>query len=149
MTKTILTSRPVALITGAALFSAAGLIGCAYQEPGRPVGYSPAPVQTTVVVQDDYVYYPQYEVYYSNSRHQYGYRDGNAWAWRPAPPNVSLNVMLSSPSVHMDFHDSPERHHAAVVKSYPKNWHAPAAKQGKDDHQKDNKDDGKDSNRGH
>ena len=149
MTKTILTSRSVALITGGALLSAVGLAGCAYQESGRPVGYRPAPVQTTVMVQDDYVYYPQYEVYYSSSRHQYGYRDGNAWAWRPAPANVSLNVMLSSPSVHMDFHDSPERHHAAVVKSYPKNWHAPAAKQGKDDRQKDNKDDNKDSNRGH
>ena len=149
MTKTILSSRPVALFTGIAVFSAAGLAACAYQEPGRPVGYSPVPVQTTVVLQDDYVYYPQYEVYYSSSRHQYGYRDGNAWAWRPAPANVSLNVMLSSPSVHMDFHDSPERHHATVVKSYPKNWHAPAAKQGKDDHQNDKKDDGKDSNRGH
>jgi hypothetical protein len=149
MTKTILSSRPVALLAGTALFSAAGLAACAYQEPARPVGYRPVPVQTTVVVQDDYVYYPQYEVYYSSSRHQYGYRDGNAWAWRPAPANVSLNVMLSSPSVHMDFHDSPERHHAAVVKSYPKNWHAPAAKQSKDDHQKDKKDDGKDSNRDH
>ena len=30
------------------------------------------------VVQDDYVYYPQYECYYSVSRHQYAYREGNA-----------------------------------------------------------------------
>ena len=36
-----------------------------------------------------------------------------------------------SPSVKMDFHDSPANHHAAVVKQYPKNWRRPAAKQGR------------------
>src|SRR5476651_716775 len=56
-------------------------------------------VQIGAAVQDDYVYYPQYEVYYSNSRHQYGYRDGNAWVWRPAPPHVEVNALLGSPSV--------------------------------------------------
>lgn len=148
------------LISGAALMTAFGLTACGQQGMSQPGAYQPpGPVQAqaVVVLQDDYVYYPQYEVYYSSSRHQYGYRDGNAWAWRPAPPNISLNVMLASPSVHMDFHDSPERHHATVVRSYPKNWHPQAANHGKDDHQKDKKDDhqqdkkddGKDSNRGH
>ena len=96
-----------------------------------------------VMVQDDYVYYPQYEVYYSSSRHQYGYRDGNAWAWHPAPPQVSLNVLVASPSVRMDFHDTPDRHHGAVLQQYPKNWKPASDKQGgtankeksqKDDH---------------
>lgn len=96
-------------------------------------------VQTGVVVQDDYVYYPQYEVYYSSSRHQYGYQEGNAWVWRPAPPNVGINVLLGSPSVQMDFHDSPERHHEAIAHSYPRNW-APPAKD-RDDHRDDRKDD--------
>ena len=140
------------LISGAALLTVFGLTGCGRQGMSRPGAYqSPNVVlaQPVVVLQDDYVYYPQYEVYYSSSRHQYGYRDGNAWAWRPAPPHVSLNVMLASPSVHMDFHDSPERHHDAIIRSYPKNWQPPAANHGKDDHQKDKKDDGKDSNRGH
>jgi hypothetical protein len=103
-----------------------------------------------VVIQDDYVYYPWFEVYYSNSRHQYGYRDGNSWAWRPAPPHVEINVLLGSPSVRMDFHDSPAVHHEAVVRSYPKNWKQPAANHGgKDDHRDDKKDDRKDSNRKH
>lgn len=103
----------------------------------------PAPpvveVQTGVVVQDDYVYYPQYEVYYSSSRHQYGYQEGNAWVWRPEPPHVGINVLLGSPSVHMDFHDSPEHHHAAIVRSYPRNWSPPA--KDRDDHRDDRKDD--------
>jgi hypothetical protein len=89
------------------------------------VGYLDGPragIETTFVVQDDYVYYPSYECYYSVSRHQYAYREGNAWVMRPAPRGVPLNVLQASPSVRMDFHDSPAHHHATVVKQYPKNW---------------------------
>ncbi len=119
----------------AALF----VTGCVYDNPNRSVVYrEPAPV--VVVAQDDYVYYPQYEVYYSNSRHQYGYRDGNAWAWRPAPPGISLNVLIASPSVRMNFHDSPERHHVDVVKTYPRNWKQPDQGHGnKDEHHDDDR----------
>jgi hypothetical protein len=125
------------LLSGTALLTA----GCVYARPNdRVVHREPAPVM--VVAQDDYVYYPHYEVYYSNSRRQYGYRNGNSWAWRPAPPGISLNVLVASPSVRMDFHDSPERHHGEVVRSYPRNW-KPADKGhgGKDDHQPDRHDD--------
>ena len=74
----------------------------AYGEEASVVVHLTAPVAPVVelqagVVQDDYVYYPQYEVYYSSSRHQYGYRDGNAWVWRPEPPHVGINVLLGSP----------------------------------------------------
>ena len=92
--------------------------------------------------EDDYQYYPQYEVYYSNTRHQYAYRDGSAWVWRPAPPHVAVNILLASPSVHMDFHDAPSRHHEAIVRAYPRNW-APPGK-GRDDHKDDKPDDRKD-----
>jgi hypothetical protein len=82
-------------------------------------------VEQAVVVQDDYVYYPGYEVYYSNSRRQYTYRDGRSWVWRPAPPRVSAEVLLASPSVRLDFHDAPSVHHAKVVRQYPKHWAPP------------------------
>jgi hypothetical protein len=122
------------LLPGALVSSVLLNAACVYADPNRPVVYrDPAPA--VVVAQDDYVYYPQYEVYYSASRHQYGYRDGNSWAWRPAPPHVSLNVLVASPSVHMDFHDSPEKHHSDVVRSYPKNWKPPAPR--RDDHHDD------------
>jgi hypothetical protein len=98
----------------------------------------------TVVADDDYVYYPQYEMYYSNRRHEYGYRDGNAWTWRATPPRVGVNVIASSPSVHMDFHDSPESHHAQVVKTYPRNWKPADKKRDQND-----KNDHKDNDRQH
>ncbi len=98
------------------------LTGCvAYVDRPVPDTVYVAPVPVFEVV-DDYVYYPDYECYYSVSRHQYAYREGSAWIARPAPPNVTVNVLMASPSVRMNFHDSPANHHAVVVKQYPRNW---------------------------
>ena len=98
-------------------------------------------VEPAFVVQDDYVYYPDYECYYSVSRHQYAYRDGRNWVSRPAPRGVSVNVLMASPSVRMDFHDSPAQHHATVAKQYPKNWKPSDGNQGqkRKDDQRDDK----------
>jgi hypothetical protein len=104
------------------------LTGCVGYVDGPSAGVYVEPY--AFAVQDDYVYYPDYECYYSVSRHQYAYRDGNAWVARPAPPGVLVNVVLASPSVKMNFHDSPANHHAAVVKQYPKNWKPPASNRG-------------------
>ena len=82
--------------------------------------------RSAFAVQDDYVYYPNYECYYSVSRHQYAYREGNAWVARPAPRGVSVNVLLASPSVKMDFHDSPAQHHAPWSSSIRKIGSRPA-----------------------
>ena len=119
------------------------LTGCVGYVDGPRAGVeveSPA-----FAVQDDYVYYPQYECYYSVSRHQYAYREGNAWVARPAPRGVSVNVLMRSPSVKMDFHDSPANHHATVVKQYPKNWKPSGAKQSQN--RKDDKQDGENNGR--
>src|SRR5438046_6888342 len=48
----------------------------------------PVYVESRVAVQDDYVYYPGYQVYYSGNTRQYVYLEGSAWASRPAPPRV-------------------------------------------------------------
>jgi hypothetical protein len=82
----------------------------------------PVVVAPVVVVQDDYVYYPNYAIYYNSSRHQYAYLEGDAWVLAPAPQGVSVEVLLASPSVHMDFHDAPENHHKEMIQKYPRNW---------------------------
>ena len=99
-------------------------------------------------VEDDYVYYPDYEIYYSSSRHQYAYLEGGAWVSRPAPRGVSVNVLMASRSVKMDFHDSPANHHAEVVKQYPKNRAQPGSNQGQKDNRKDDQRDQQGDNRG-
>jgi hypothetical protein len=102
---------------------------------GAYIDSPPAYVQSEVVVQPEYVYYPAYEVYYSSNTRQYVYRQGSSWVSRPEPPRASANVLLTSPSVRLDFHDSPASHHAAVVRQYPKQWAPPAQRQGnKEDH---------------
>jgi hypothetical protein len=104
-------------------------------------GHAGVEVQTAVVFQDDYDYYPGYEVYYSRNRHEYVYRDGNAWVRRPQPPGISVDLLLATPSVRLDFHDSPEQHHSNVVRSYPKTWKQPAKNHDKKDDRRDDKND--------
>ena len=115
-------------VLGAVLLTT--LTGCIGYVDGPRAGVQVEPY--AFAVQDDYVYYPDYEVYYSSSRRQYAYREGNAWVGRPAPRGVSVNVLQASPSVRMDFHDSPANHHAAVVQKYPKNRAPAAANPGQD-----------------
>jgi len=126
-------------VLGAVLL--ATLTGCVGYVDGPRAGVQAEPY--AVVAVDDYVYYPGYEVYYSSSRRQYAYREGNAWVARPAPRGVSVDVLHASPSVKMDFHDSPAQHHAAVVKQYPKNWAPPGPNKNQQEDRKDDQHGGK------
>jgi hypothetical protein len=133
------------LICAALLSTLAGCVG--YVQEPRPARVYVAPA---VVAEDDFIYYPNYEVYYSNSRRQYYYMDGRSWVWRPAPPRVSVNVLFASPSVRMDFHDSPAMHHNTIVHEYPRNWSpGPGNGRGPDRGRPDNRrDDGRDDRGG-
>jgi hypothetical protein len=142
--KYFLKTNQIGLALGAALLTT--LTGCVgYVDGPRAEVYSPSPV---VVVQDDYVYYPDYEVYYSSSRHEYAYRDGDNWVSRPAPRGVTVDVLMRSPSVRMNFHDSPANHHAEIAKQYPKNWKPSGQKQAPKENQKDGQRDDRDGNNG-
>ena len=118
----------IGFVCGAALL--AMLTGCVgyVDHPHHARGYGPPPsvyVEADFAVHDDYVYYPGYQVYYSSTRRNYIYLDGRSWVTRPSPPRVSVDVLFASPSVRLDFHDSPSIHHSSVVRQYPKLW-APA-----------------------
>jgi hypothetical protein len=121
-----LTAGKAAFVLGAALLVT--LTAPASYADGLQVGVTVEPA--VVVPQDDYVYYPSYGVYYSSHRRQYAYLDRGAWVSRPAPHGVSVDVLRASPSVKMDFHDSPANHHAAMVQKYPKNWAPGRANEG-------------------
>jgi hypothetical protein len=137
-----LTNRKIGFVLCAALVGA--LTGCVgyVEEPRHHAVYvAPPPVRVeTVVVQDDYVYYPSHQVYYSSNRRQYVYLEGRSWVTRPSPPRVSVDVLFASPSVRLDFHDSPAIHHTTVVRQYPKHWAPPGAGRGnKEGHDQGNK----------
>ena len=78
-------------VLGAALLVT--LTGCVGYVDGPRAGVYVAP--PVVEIQDDYVYYPGYGVYYSSSRRQYAYLEGRAWVSRPAPRGVSIDVLLA------------------------------------------------------
>jgi hypothetical protein len=125
------------------------LTGCVgyVDEPHHHVrGYAPPPaVYVEEGIQDDYVYYPSYQVYYSNTRHNYIYLEGRTWVTRPAPPRVSVGVLFASPSVRLEFHDSPARHHSQVVRQYPKHWAPPGRERENQGHSRGNPGNGRGS----
>jgi hypothetical protein len=101
-------------------------------------------VEAGIMVHDDYVYYPGYQVYYSSYRRQYIYLEGRSWVTRPAPPRVSADILFASPSVRLDFHDAPAAHHTMVVQTYPKHWTPPGWSQGNKGGNKEGHDEGRD-----
>ncbi len=119
----------IGFLSGVALLSA--LAGCVGHGDGpRPVsGYAPPPrdyVESEVVtLQDDYVYYPDYQVYYVSNRRQFVYLQDRSWVSRSVPPRVPAEALFASRSVRLDFHDSPSIHHATVVREFPKHWVTP------------------------
>jgi hypothetical protein len=138
-----LVAHRLGFVIGTVLLGA--LTGCIGYVDGPPQAraYSPPPpvyLDSGIVVQDNYVYYPGYQVYYSGNTRQYVYLEGRSWVSRPAPPHVSVDVLFASPSVRLDFHDSPSIHHAAVVRQYPKHWAPPGSDRrnqgGHDEHNK-------------
>ena len=88
----------IGFVAGTALLGL--LAGCVAHVDG-PRGEVDAPpssvyVETGVAAQDDYVYYPAYQVYYSGARHQYVYQDGSSWVSRSAPPRALPTASGSS-----------------------------------------------------
>jgi hypothetical protein len=121
--KYFLKTNNVGFVLSATLLMA--LAECVSSANGQGIGITITPPVVAVVppvVQDNYVYYPSYGIYYNSGRHQYAYLQGGAWVNTPAPGGVSVDVLRASPSVNMDFHDSPANHHDAMVRQYPKNW---------------------------
>jgi hypothetical protein len=90
-----------------------------------------------VVAQDNYVYYPNYGVYYNSGRHQYYYLRGDAWVNTAAPDGVTADVLLASPSVNMDWHDSPANHHRDMLQKYPRDWKPAGVHQDQRDDRRD------------
>jgi hypothetical protein len=129
----LLMAGKAGFVLGAVLL--ATLSGPVSYADGIHVGVTVDPnvVVAPAVAPDDYLYYPAYGVYYSSHRHEYAYQDHGAWVSRPAPPSVSADVLRASPSVKMDFHDSPANHHATIVQKYPKNWAPSHATEGRRD----------------
>lgn len=74
------------------------------------------------MVEEGLVYYPNYEMYFDPVARVYWYPRGGGWVTGPSPVGVSVDVLLASPSVRMNFRDSPANHHGEVIRQYPRDW---------------------------
>jgi hypothetical protein len=127
------------------------LTGCVgYVEGPRAGVYVEPAVQVDAgfIVQDDYVYYPGYQMYYGSRSHRWYDREGSSWVAHSAPREVSVDVLRSAPSVRMDFHDSPAHHHSEVEQKYPKNWAPSGSHQDQKDNRKEDRHDNGGDNHG-
>jgi hypothetical protein len=98
------------------------LAGCIIEPVGDRAYVAPVQVQADVGIEGGLVYYPDYEVYFDPGTRAYWYNHGGAWVNGPAPEGISVDVLLRSPSVRMDFRDSPANHHAEIARRYPHGW---------------------------
>jgi len=98
-----------------------------------PVVVAPV-VVAPAAIPDNYIYYPNYGVYYNQHNRQYYYQNGNVWVNQPQPYGVSAVTLQASPFVNMNFHDSPEHHHAEMQRQYPRNWRPDAGHQDRQVH---------------
>ncbi len=133
---------PAGLIAGSCLMAA--LTGCMTAGSGPSSHYPTRPaVQASLGLEDDYDYYPRYEIYYSRRRNEYVYRDANAWVRRSDLRGITLAMLQSGPVVRMPFHDSPEFHHGSIVQSFPRNWEQSGPKRDDKNTRRDDPRDGK------
>jgi len=116
----------------------AALTQCAGDANGQSAGtnagisVTPPVVVPPAVVQDIYIYYPAYSTYYHSNAHQYVFVQDGIWVASAKPYGIAVNVLTESPSVKMDFNDSPEKHHAEILHRYPKDWKSLSDRHDKD-----------------
>ena len=83
-----------------------------------------------VKIQDDYTYYPDYQIYYNNTRHEYVYLENGSWLSQPNPPRVSAGVVQASRAEKLAPGDFPAHHRATlVVRQHPGNDNFPELEQ--------------------
>ncbi len=112
--------------------AACGLIltGCVEAPRAYVLAVHPSAAQLQAVrrVQPDYVYYPDYEIYYSRNYQRYIYRDNDVWLIRAEAPVLYAAVLPTARFAPMSFHDDPRRHHDEIARIFPRHpGDAPAA----------------------
>ena len=110
------------ILLGAILLALVAKSGTDATAQSLSITLNPPVVVAPAAIPDTYIYYPSYGVYYNQRNRQYYYQNGNVWVNQPQPQGVSILELQASPFVNMDWHDSPEHHHAEMQRQYPRNW---------------------------
>lgn len=61
-------------------------------------------------VQSDYLYYPEYDIYYNRNTREFLSVENNRWVVRDYPRHVSPDRIFATRAIRLDGYDSPEHH---------------------------------------
>ena len=106
----------------ALVMAALALGGCADSPRDVALATHPTVAQLQAVrgVQPAYVYYPDYELYYSRNYEQYVFHHNHGWRHQTRAPAAIAGQLASARSVPVNFDDDPSRHHAEISRLYPR-----------------------------
>jgi hypothetical protein len=80
----------------------------------------------------EYVYFPDFEIYYSNVKGVYYFQLGDRWTSSLFPPEtIRTDVLWGSVRVTVSLRTLPEKSHERISKKYPHGWRPPGWDRGK------------------
>jgi hypothetical protein len=74
--------------------------------------FGEAPYENRTTAQNQYLYYPDYDLYYNRNTGDFISFENNRWIARKSPRNVSSDRLFASRSVSLQGYDTPEQHRA-------------------------------------
>lgn len=90
-------------VTGNPLGTIGQLLGARIDGPARQAG-------------SEYLYYPQYDVYFNQNTNEFISVENGRWVSRDAPRHVSTAQVLRSRAVTMERYDSPAHHRSMMAR---------------------------------
>ncbi len=106
--------QPRKILCGLSAIAILGAAGCTYTDRQHD-GYAVSGPNTHTVAQQDYVYYPTHNVYYSRGADNFRVYEGNRWVTVTTPRNVNRQRVLATESVSIAQYGTPERHYTEYV----------------------------------
>lgn len=101
----------------------AAFAGCAGSPRSTSLAVQPslAQIQAGRGVWPEYVYYPDYEVYYSRNYGLYVFLYNYGWMTQTEPPDLPPGTLENARSVPMAYHFyDPVAHHAEISRQFPR-----------------------------
>lgn len=98
------------------------LAGCAGSPSAMSLAVQPSVAQMQAFrgVWPEFVYYPDYEVYYSRNYELYVFRLNSGWMTQSWPPDLPAGTLERARAVPMEYHFSdPFSHHQDIARQYP------------------------------
>lgn len=90
-----------------------GATSCTYND--RNLTDTVSDMGSSTLARQDYVYYPDHNVYYNRGADNFRTYEGNRWVTQTTPRNVTREAVLSTESVSIEKYGTPERHYTEYV----------------------------------